>query len=545
MESKNIAGEYGKLLKAVPKPLLDSLVGGDVIPFVGAGFSKNCDGTDGFDMPDWSNLGAAIAGSMPDYDYDGNPIEALSTYEERFKRAALVELLRKICMVSKIRPGDAHRLLCGCFQGVICTTNFDFLIEDALQELHIGRHIVTAEDCLTLSNVDCTTVVKVHGDFNHPRRMVVTERDYDLFIHENPLLCTYISNLFITKTMLLIGYSLDDCDLRQLLQIVKNRLGSMARPVYCIQVGVSKETIDRYKRRGVDVINIPRRRGESYKDVLVEFLRQLKAYKDGESAKKVTGSDEDIREQLIQPVEKSRLCFVSCERNRVAGLKKLLEPVIRECGAVPVWPENVMPEGVDIKAAMSATIRKSAARIFDISESSGHTQFELGISLADSEEKTIVIMDDECKIPSDLMNGIQCLRYSSDVNHRDDEIKNEDFRSKLIQLIKPLLPLGDDQSFSLAEPKRLYEAAAYDAAVVVAWIEIERYLRMNLGIQKVPIASILVERCGGSPKVADAVYGLRNIRNKIVHGIVSVGQKEAERAIKDAEFLLQLLKRGR
>lgn len=52
MESKNIAGEYGKLLKAVPKPLLDSLVGGDVIPFVGAGFSKNCDGPDGFDMPD-------------------------------------------------------------------------------------------------------------------------------------------------------------------------------------------------------------------------------------------------------------------------------------------------------------------------------------------------------------------------------------------------------------------------------------------------------------------------------------------------------------
>lgn len=46
----------GKHLKNMPQPLLKSLVAGDVIPVVGAGFSRNGDGPDGFQMPDWNAL---------------------------------------------------------------------------------------------------------------------------------------------------------------------------------------------------------------------------------------------------------------------------------------------------------------------------------------------------------------------------------------------------------------------------------------------------------------------------------------------------------
>jgi len=73
--------------------------------------------------------------------------------------------------------------------------------------------------------------------------------------------------------MLLIGYSLDDSDLRQLLRIVQDRLGVMSRPIYSIQVGAKKEDVSRFRRRGVDVINLPRPRNKSYKETIIEFLR--------------------------------------------------------------------------------------------------------------------------------------------------------------------------------------------------------------------------------------------------------------------------------
>jgi len=55
----------------------------------------------------------------------------------------------------------------------------------------------------------------MHGDIRHPKRLVVTEPDYDDFLTNYPLIATYLSNLLITKTAVFIGYSLDDPDFRK------------------------------------------------------------------------------------------------------------------------------------------------------------------------------------------------------------------------------------------------------------------------------------------------------------------------------------------
>ena len=67
-----------KIERIVPKLLLDQLVCGNVVPFVGAGFSRNCEGPSEFVMPNWQELGKRVAADMPDYEYAGSPIDALS-----------------------------------------------------------------------------------------------------------------------------------------------------------------------------------------------------------------------------------------------------------------------------------------------------------------------------------------------------------------------------------------------------------------------------------------------------------------------------------
>ncbi len=220
--------EY-KYIPLIPKPLLNDFVNNKVIPFVGAGFSKNADIPKGLIMPDWNELGKLAVAEITDYMYDNNAIDALSYYEDLYSRTKLVEFLMKELHFGKIQPGSTYKAFCELFTGTICTTNFDSLLEDTMTFLHRPVSVVVTKDRLTIGNKDESKIVKLHGDFNHPDRMVITENDYDMYIERNPVFATYIANLFITNTMLLIGYSLDDDDFRGIWQIINSRLGTYQR----------------------------------------------------------------------------------------------------------------------------------------------------------------------------------------------------------------------------------------------------------------------------------------------------------------------------
>lgn len=58
-----------KYLKYIPKTLQEDFVDNRVIPFIGAGFSKNGIVPDGTSIPEWDELGKRIATYIPNYSY--------------------------------------------------------------------------------------------------------------------------------------------------------------------------------------------------------------------------------------------------------------------------------------------------------------------------------------------------------------------------------------------------------------------------------------------------------------------------------------------
>ena len=100
-----------------------------------------------------------------------------------FSRAKLVEFLLRELNFGKIQPGDTYKAFCNLFTGTICTTNFDSLLEDTLTLLHQPVSVVATKDRLTIGDRNERKIIKLHGDFNHPDKMVITERDYDTYIH--------------------------------------------------------------------------------------------------------------------------------------------------------------------------------------------------------------------------------------------------------------------------------------------------------------------------------------------------------------------------
>jgi hypothetical protein len=132
----------------------------------------------------------------------------------------------------------------------------------------------------------------MHGDFNESAKMVVTENDYDTFIFNNPLLCTYIANLLITRTPLLIGYSLNDPDIRMIWNIISSRLNSLRRTGYVLAVSASENDITRFRRRGIKVINLPGKKSD-YSKIYTTLFNELLIYWNEKNSENMKTSNED------------------------------------------------------------------------------------------------------------------------------------------------------------------------------------------------------------------------------------------------------------
>ncbi len=527
-------------LPSIPKPLLNDFVTGRVIPFVGAGFSKNADIPSGLSMPDWNELGKLAADELPDYDYDNNAIDALSYYEDLYSRAKLVELLMKGLHFGKIQPGATYEAFCDLFTGTICTTNFDSLIEDSMTLLHRPVSVVVTKDRLTIGSDDESKIVKLHGDFNHPDKMVITEHDYDIYLEKNPIFATYIANLFITNTMILIGYSLDDNDFRSIWQIINSRLGSMAQPAYCITVGASSEKIAKYKRRNIRVINLEGK-PQQYKTILHDLFVELKDYIDCEKDKTAKSIDERINEQMIIPAEDNKLCFLSCAMSRIAQLSALINPVLHNLGITSVRIDDMLMPGDNWIDISRTAIRKSKAAIIDISDSSSNVMLELGLIKSTKQKQNILILCEEgTSIPVSLIDQ-QILTYTFD-------IAREKIAYHFVKALREWSCRAFDIESAFCENKgkltvfadayRLFEKGEYSACIVSAYSELEYQIssrHMNSWTKDYGLTNQIFRfgkylRNYFESSNQDA-YELIQLRNKIVH------QKYVATEIEARDFL--------
>jgi hypothetical protein len=116
-----------------------------------------------------------------------------------------------------LKESRVHELISRLDFPIIYTTNFDRNLETALQ-VH-GKEfvkIVNAKDIARIRD-GVTQLVKYHGDFDDDQSIVIAETDYlDRLSFESPLDIKFRSDA-LGKTILFIGYSLSDLNIRFLL----------------------------------------------------------------------------------------------------------------------------------------------------------------------------------------------------------------------------------------------------------------------------------------------------------------------------------------
>lgn len=366
------------LLGKVPKPLYEDIARGRWIPIVGSGLSRNAIVTTGEPPPDWSGLASALRVEVADPDDASDAVDIISAYGQEHGRMALVERVARAVRLADAAPAPVHRSLCRLPLDVVITTNFDNLLEDAFRSVAKACHAVLDEPQLGLANpFPGPTLLKIHGDVSRPDRMILTESDFDSFLIRNPLLATVVASHFAQRSVVLIGYSLSDPDLRQLLTMVRQRLGEGARAIYAIEVDASPSKIARFARRHVKVINLPGKRADPGPTLDAMFRELYDAIGEEASERLIPKTHESGL--AIRARDSRRSCFLASSVQAQPSFYEWLGPVASRLDASLLTFQDFVAPGDSVLSAIDSVLAASGCAI--VEQASPWTNVELGMAL--------------------------------------------------------------------------------------------------------------------------------------------------------------------
>jgi len=232
-----------------------------LVIFVGAGVSRNSG------IPMWNELIKELANDLgikaKGKDVDGNEFfsndECLKIPQYYYNERKEKEYTDKVKEVldKDFQPNEIHKIIFELNPMHIVTTNYDNLIEQqSAQTSTKKKYCKVANDEELATAPICNFILKMHGEFNN---IVLKESDYDSYSNNFKLIETYVKGLFATHTILFIGFSAEDSNIRKILQWIKDIIGDKHQPAYLIDIakhdGVSEEEFrikfEYYKNQGI------------------------------------------------------------------------------------------------------------------------------------------------------------------------------------------------------------------------------------------------------------------------------------------------------
>lgn len=232
------------------KELIDCIRREEVTLFIGSGFSFKAGG------PKASDIVKAIKDAISEEERHNITSDDLKVvakeYEEMYDRDRLIQILEKVLAFDPEDMSDHETLTKIPHFHTIITTNYDTLLEDAYgSDAYVVR---TTKDCVNHPK-DKTIIYKIHGDLIARNNIVITQDDYYDYFNpkkrKEPFLWSTIASQILTKDILFIGYSLEDGNVFQLINDIKNAVGGNTRRFFLISPGMKNYKINRLAKTNV------------------------------------------------------------------------------------------------------------------------------------------------------------------------------------------------------------------------------------------------------------------------------------------------------
>lgn len=205
---------------------------GNVAVFAGAGLSASA----GF--VNWKSLLAPFAGELDlDIERESEHLVRFAQFSLNHKMGNRAHLNHALISAfpSMTSPSDNHKILARLPIRTFWTTNYDKLIERALEGANKNADVKHIDSQLPTTKPKRDAVVyKMHGDAEHPQDAVLTRDDYEAYGQKHMGFVNALVGDLTGKTFLFIGFSFTDPNLDQILSQLRLRYQSAQREHFCL-----------------------------------------------------------------------------------------------------------------------------------------------------------------------------------------------------------------------------------------------------------------------------------------------------------------------
>ena len=134
----------------------------------------------------------------------------------------------------KYKPSKVHELIKDLDSKIVVTTNFDKLYEELCHEPeYITFDYTDTRSIIGSIKAPENIIIKAHGSIDDTEKLIFTAKQYYQAQEQYPEFYHLMTALFLTHTVVFLGYSLNDPDINLLLQFLHNTANSSC-PHYMI-----------------------------------------------------------------------------------------------------------------------------------------------------------------------------------------------------------------------------------------------------------------------------------------------------------------------
>nr|MBP6714497.1 SIR2 family protein [Aliarcobacter sp.] len=168
---------------------------------------------------------------------------------------------------------NTHSLLVKLFPQNIITTNWDIVIEKAIEN-EMALYDVVRNDSELINTTSNRKLIKMHGDIEIGN-IIFKEDDYLEYSQKFPLIENYVKSVLSTNTVIFLGYSYNDINLKYITKWIQNS-SKVRPPAYMIVFKEDKIQEKYFKNHGVSVLNISDKYTFKDRDLQIEaFLNDI------------------------------------------------------------------------------------------------------------------------------------------------------------------------------------------------------------------------------------------------------------------------------
>lgn len=217
-----------------PTNLIEELAYRRCVLFLGSGISATSTNDSGESPDTWGafldNVKKLMKNPTPDDTSfvedmlrEKNYLMALQAVHDLCDTGEYSDYLKRMYLRKYYNPSPVHQIIKDLDSKVVITTNFDKIYETACnQQGYVVFDYTQAKSIVGCLKSPENIIIKAHGSIDDTETIVFTAQQYYKAQEKYPEFYRLLSALFLTHTVVFLGYSLQDPDINLLLQFLHN-----------------------------------------------------------------------------------------------------------------------------------------------------------------------------------------------------------------------------------------------------------------------------------------------------------------------------------